>query len=186
MVKVILYCVLLILLNQSCAKEYSHEGGPTNIRVDTITVPVVVDPICPACINNNSPALSEWSFKSGNWKLCGIIDTAIVDPTRTAFTFFGPTSCSIDTGMVITIYLNNDTLNRDKQNLRIDRAGFYSYDRVTPSYIFMKQNSQTFSVTIDNYHHATKIATGTFSGTVSRANGAGASISSGKFQVKLL
>jgi hypothetical protein len=188
MAKMIFYCTLLTLLTLACTKEYSFEGGGMNVRVDTlpVPVPVITDPVCPACINNTASGLSEWTFKSANWKLCGRADTAIALGNRTAFTFFGPSTCSSDTGMVITVYLDNDTLNRDKQNLHIDRAAFYCYDRVTPTYIFMSQNSNTFSVTIDNYHHATGIVTGTFGGTVFRTNGAAASINSGRFKVKLL
>ena len=176
------------MLMSGCEKEYSFEGGGSRIIRDTIPVPVpvITDPVCPACINNTAPGLSEWSFKSLNWKLCGKADTAIALGNRTAFTFFGPSTCSSDTGMVITVYLDNDTLNRDKQNLQIDRAAFYCYDRVTPSYIFLSQNSNSFSVIIENYSHATGIVTGTFGGTVFRTNGAAASINAGRFKVKLL
>jgi len=186
MIKAILYCSLLTLLTLACTKEYSFEGSRINVRVDTLPVPVNTDPVCPACTNSAAPGLSEWNFKSVNWKLCGRADTAIALGDRTSFTFFGPSTCSSDTGMVITVYLGNDTLNRDKQNLHIDRAAFYCYDRVTPSYIFMSQNSNMFSVIIENYNHATGIATGTFRGTVFRANGAAASIDSGRFKIKLL
>jgi hypothetical protein len=179
-----LFCIFFLMTG--CEKEYSFEGGGSRIIRDTIPVPVITNPVCPACINNTAPGLSEWNFKSLNWKLCGRADTAIALGNRTAFTFFGPSTYSSDTGLVITVYLDNDTLNRDKQNLHIDRVAFYCYDRVTPSYIFMSQNSNTFSVTIENYHHATGIATGTFGGTVFRANGAAASIDSGRFKVKLL
>jgi hypothetical protein len=175
-----------MFLVQACAKEYSFEGGVPTIRVDTIPVPINTDPVCPACINNTASGLSEWTFTSGNWKLCGTADTAIALGNRTSFTFFGPSTCSSDTGMVITVYMGNDTLNKDKQNLHINRAAFYCYERITPSYIFLSQNSNSFSVTIENYNHATKIVTGTFRGTAFRTTGASASINSGRFKVKLL
>lgn len=188
MMKSALIFSLLLLLVMGCAKEYSYEGGEINVRVDTVRGPVVIntDPVCPACVNNTTTQLSEWSFKSGNWKLCGKADTAIINLERTAFTFFGPSACSADTGMVITVYLGTDSLNRDRNSLTINRTGFYCYDRVTPSYIFMSQANSIFSVTIDSYEHATKIATGTFHGNVVRSNGGGTNIESGKFKVKLI
>jgi hypothetical protein len=186
MPKMIFYCIIFLLLFQACAKEYSYEGGGTIVRLDTLPIPIVTGPVCPACINNTTVSLSGWNFKSGNWEVCGMADTAIALGSRTSFTFFGPSTCSSDTGMVITVYLGNDTLNRDKQNLHINRAAFYCYDRVTPSYIYLSQNSSTFFVTIENYVHATGIVTGTFRGSVYRTNGAAASIDSGKFIVRLL
>jgi hypothetical protein len=182
-----LFSVLLLLL-MGCGKEYSYEGGTFSVRVDTVRGPVIInhDPVCPACINTTAAAVSEWSFTSGNWKLCGKADTAIINLERTAFTFFGPSACSADTGMVITVYLDTESLNRDRTNLVINHIAFYCYDRVTPTYIFMSQTNSAFSVTIDSYVHATRIATGTFHGNVLRSNGGAASIESGRFKVKLI
>ncbi|MBL7749188.1 MAG: hypothetical protein JNM19_17245 [Chitinophagaceae bacterium] len=179
--------VLIIIIFLGCDKEYSFEGGAMPPPRDTISVPPPpAVPVCQACSSIQGSTLPEWKFKSGNWTICGKADTAIALGNRTTFTFFGPSACSVDTGMVITVYLNGDTLNRDRQNLQARTAAFYCYDRVTPSYIFMSQGSNSFSVTIDRYTHSTGIATGTFRGAVSRANGASASIDSGRFTVKLL
>ncbi len=177
---------LSLLLLIGCAKEYSIEGvvppGPT----DTVPIPPIKEefPVCPACLDNTID-LWEWSFKSGNSTLCGVADTAIMAPQRTAFTFFGPSSCSGDTGMVISVYLN-EKLDKDITNLADNKSAFYYYDRVTPSYIFMSQSSALFTVTITSYVHQTRIATGTFQGHVVRANGTGTSITTGKFKVKLI
>ncbi|MCX6316423.1 MAG: hypothetical protein NTW29_03985 [Bacteroidetes bacterium] len=179
---------LSMLINFSCDKEYSFEGGGNPPPRDTITPPPPPPPpfpVCPACTNVTEPALDEWSFKSGGWKLCGTADSAIALGNRTAFTFFGPSACSVDTGMAITIYLNTDTLNRDLHNLTNNRAAFYCYERVTPSYIFMSQSSSNFSATITMYDHASHTISGTFSGNVMRTNGSGAGVESGKFKVKL-
>jgi len=179
------------MLLYGCAKEYSFEGGGTPPPRDTIInppppPPPPAVPVCQACSSIQGSTLPEWKFKSGNWAICGKADTAIALGNRTTFTFFGPSACSADTGMVITVYLNGDTLNRDRQNLQARSAAFYCYDRVTPSYIFMSQGSSSFSVTIDRYTHSTGIATGTFRGNVFRASGAVASIDSGRFTIKLL
>lgn len=181
--------LLWLLIFFSCNKEYSFEGGGNPPPVDTIhpppPPPPPSSPVCPACINAGEPALDEWSFKSGTWKLCGTSDSAIALGNRTAFTFFGPSACSVDTGMAITIYLNTDTLNRDLHNLTNNRAAFYCYERVTPSYIYMSQSSSNFTATITSYDHAAHIISGTFSGNVMRSDGSGAGVESGKFKVKL-
>lgn len=183
----LLISIFLASLLCTCAKEYSFEGGTLPPPVDTTRGPQPVDPVpvCPACTGSVAAGPDEWTFKSGNWKLCGKADTAIALGDRTTFTFFGPSTCSADTGMVITVYLSGDTLNRDRQNLHINRAAFYCYERVTPSYIYMSQSSAAFSVIIESYVHSTGIAVGSFRGTVFRTNGAAASIDSGRFRVQL-
>ncbi len=183
-----LVILFLAVLMYGCAKEYSFEGGTLPPPVDTTRViqPVNQGPVCRACIGNVAAGQDEWTFKSGTWKFCGSVDTAIALGDRTTFTFFGPSACSPDTGMVITVYLSGDTLNRDRQNLHVNRAAFYCYDRVTPTYIFMSQTSNAFSVIIESYTHSTGIAVGSFRGTVFRTDGAAASIDSGRFRIKLL
>ncbi|MBC7874608.1 MAG: hypothetical protein H7Y01_11455 [Ferruginibacter sp.] len=181
------FSLLLLLMVMSCEKEYSYEGGNIRTPTDTVHVPVIINdfPVCQACIINTTTELSRWSFESGNSKLCGEADTAIINPDRNAFTFFGPSSCSRDTGMVITVYLDTEMLNRDRTNLMV-KGAFYYYDRITPSYIFMSLSVNSFSVTINSYSHQTRIATGTFQGSVFRSNGTPASITAGKFKVKLI
>lgn len=186
---IVILLLLFVFFAGSCKKEYSYEGGAIPvISTDTVRVPVPVNefPLCPACTANTGSGLSQWTFKSGNSVLCGTLDTAISNPDRNAFTFFGPSSCSGDTGMVMTVYLITDSLNRDRTNITTYNNAFYFYERVTPSYIFMSHQGSGFTVTITSYDHQARICTGTFSGTAFRNNGGGASISSGKFKVKLL
>ena len=121
-----------------------------------------------------------------NTVACGKADTAIVINNRTVFTFFGPSSCSIDTGMVITVYLENDTLNRDISNLITNKVAFYYYDHVAPSYILMSQTYSPFSVTLETYNHQTKLATGSFTGFALGPGNRFFQVNSGKFKVKLL
>jgi hypothetical protein len=185
------FCFLLLLFLQTgCDKEYSFEAGGVPPVRDTIRNPPPPAahefPVCPACVANVGTDLSEWSFKSGNSFLCGKADTAIITLERTSFTFFGPSSCSKDTGMVITVYLEGNSLTGDRTNITTTHNAFYYYDRVTPSYIFISQINSLFTVTITSYNHQARIATGTFHGNVLRANGNAASIDEGKFVVKLL
>ena len=184
-----LLAMALLLFFNNCRKEYSFEGSNTP-PVDTSDspkpAPVAYNfPLCSVCSTLTTTQLSTWSFKMENMPACGKADTAIMLGNRTAFTFFGPSSCSNDTGMVITVYLR-DTLNKNLTYISADKTAFYYYDHVTPSYIMMSQAYAPFSVTIESYDHQTKIATGTFEGVALRSDGHWVSINSGKFKMKLL
>lgn len=182
---VIVYSLTLI----GCEKEYSFEGRNTTIATDTTVRPPPVlynFPVCSFCKTLTTTDLGTWSFKMENAIACGKVDTAIVTFGRTAFTFFGPSLCSADTGMVITVYLQDDTLNRDISYLITNKVAFYYYDRVTPSYMLMSQVYSPFSVSIEGYDHQSKIAVGTFNGFARFSDGRFVSINSGKFKVRLL
>lgn len=182
-IAMVLYAISLT----SCAKEYSIEGLATPLN-DTAIIPGIINdiPTCNLCNSSSGIILSTWSFETENATLCGIIDTAIVSPARTAFTFYGPSSCSLDSGMVISVYLSNDTLNKNKQNVILDRNVFYYYDRVTPLDIFVSRQNIPFTVIIENYDHQTKIAIGSFEGTVFKSSGGSTRVTLGKFKVRLL
>ncbi len=183
--KFVIPVVFITLIYSSCAKEYSYEASP--IIIDTTTVPIIIQPyICPACIGNENFQENKWSFKDNSLLRCGIIDTAIANPTRTGFTFYGPSACSIDTGIVMTILLDTLRLNRDISNITYSRSAFYYYDNVGHTYIYMNRQQSPFTVTIESYTHADRMVTGSFSGFGYRETTGGASINSGKFKVKLL
>lgn len=182
----------LFVSGTGCSKEYSCESCNINSPADSLPIPATPPvsselPVCPSCNSYPDPVeLNQWSLKAQQSQACGIIDTAIINPERTAFTFYGPSACSADTGMVLTVYMENRVLNQDISNLTINRSSFYFYDRVTPSDIYMSRQTVAFPIHIDRYDHQTKIMTGSFSGTVFRGNGSPASISNGKFKVKLI
>jgi hypothetical protein len=185
------FAIVFLIVISSCAKEYSFEGANPRPAMDTVRLPPPPPsydfPVCSFCNSlPPTPDLWTWSFKMENVPACGKADTAIVLNDRTVFTFFGPSSCSGDTGMVITVYLQNDTLNRDIRYLSTNKVSFFYYDRVTPSYIFMSQVYSPFSLSLENYNHQTRIATGKFEGSALRSDGHWVSINSGRFKVKLL
>ena len=189
--KLKLNCIIIFLVLLSCyfiitgcAKEYSYEGGI--IPVITDSIPSVTPAyVCPACPGNDNFQENKWSLLDDTLLRCGIIDTAIVSPERTGFTFFGPSSCSEDTGIIMTIYLDTVHLNRDITNVTFSRNAFYYYDNVLNTYIYMSAQFNPFTVTLISYNHQTKLAWGSFSGFAYKTNGGGSSIRSGKFKVKL-
>ena len=183
-------CLQTALLT-GCKKEYSCEGCiPTTqliIQHDSVFVPPVIItsfPACSLCKATDDIVLGKWNFKTGNTFLCGSVDAAGIDYAKIAFTFFGPSACSIDTGLVMTIYLPL-ALDGDRFNITTTKAAFFYYDNHAPKDIFISQPATLFSVTLESFIYATGIATGTFKGTVFKANGDTAVIKDGKFKVKV-
>jgi len=113
-----------------------------------------------------------------------MIDTARVNPERTAFTFFGPSACSSDTGIIISAYLDGNVLNKDLFNISTQNGAFYFYDNVGQTTILIS-NSANFNVTVESYIHQTRVITGKFSGLANYSNGSSSYISSGKFKATL-
>lgn len=174
---------------QSCTKEYSYEGG---LPVDTIPAPIhdtvptpgnTFFPSCDACAPGNNSATLYWSFKYDAAFLCGSVTNSVITPERNGFTFFGPSTCSLDTGLIMTVFLDNDALNMDKANIITDHASLEYYDNTTTSDVFISTR-HLISFTIASYVHNTGIATGTFNGLVKRRDSTLAPITNGKFTIQ--
>ncbi len=136
-----------------------------------------------ACKSMDIQTDSTWFFQIDGAVLCGKAEKAIISIERTTFTFFGPSTCSPDSGFVISVYLN-EALNSDKINISAGRIALYYYDRVKPSYLLMSRSAEPFSLAIEKYVHETGFATGNFSGYVYTENGIRKLISGGKFRIK--
>jgi hypothetical protein len=191
MLRNILNKILLLLFSfipffTSCEKEYSYEGGPTPIVLNPPGSSTPAAWSCPACKDKDVYEELKWSFFNNTSFYCGIIDTAIATPERNGFTFFGPSSCSADSGMVITVYLQPVVLNRDLYNITTAKVGFYYYDNAGQTHPFITRTDFPFSLTIESYIHQAKLMTGRFGGTVFRPNGEATILSSGKFKVRIL
>ena len=171
-----------------CTKEYSYEGGPA---IDTIPVPILDTaikpgtnfPFCPGCRSINTSTSLFWSFKYDTSLLCGSITNSVITPERSGFTFFGPSTCSSDTGLVMTVFLNTDSLNRDKFHITSNNASLEYYDNTVSSDILIS-NHHSISFTIDSYVHNTGIATGTFNGLVKTKDSTLIAIKDGKFTIQ--
>ena len=178
---------VLLLQNTKCAKEYSFEGA----KVDTLSTgggDTVVSQIptpssqCSLCNPSDPFVVGHWSFKTGNVYQCGTFTNSgfFNGQSKTDFTFFGPSACSIDTGIVVSVYLPV-ALDRDQFNLTTQQTAFYYYDHHATADIYDSRPTSVFSVTVQSFIYATGIATGTFSGTVFTANGDSATITEGRF-----
>ena len=178
--------MIILLSAPGCIKDYSYEGETikdSTVIEDPIPPSVFALPVCSSCAAKDSLLLSNWSFKTDSTLICGTVTNAVISPNRTGFTFFGPSACSADTGLVMTVYLNGVVLDGDKSGIRTERVIFEYYDRGKPD-ILLSRPLPGFSLYITRYDHQTGIASGTFGGYAATQNGAVILIKAGKFQVK--
>lgn len=186
------YLVVVMLLSiltwMACIKEYSYEGGLVP-GIDTVPAPTVIPPapglnMCQSCTGEDKFKENRWSFTAGNSFECGIIDTGFTNSERTAFTFFGPSSCSEDTSMVVTAYMDTDTLNRNISGKNIDKI-IFRYTKIgLPHYLLTTRQGTPFTLTINQYDHTSKMTIGTYQGHAYLPDGSTMMVS-GKFMVKL-
>jgi hypothetical protein len=187
----LVYCFTscsLLLLHTGCSREYSFEGRPDTLAlIDTLALPVVepgpVFPSCQGCTTVEKEG--EWSCLAGSAIFCGKIDTAIINKERTAFTFFGPSRCSSDSGLIISAYLEEPGLNGNHQNLAINRIAFYYYDNVSGEYMLVSRTQKPMQLVITKYDHLTKKVSGLFTGFAYTTSGKEVMIKSGKFSTFL-
>ena len=173
-----------------CAKEYSYEGGPLiDIPADTIPVTDTTVtagmqfPFCPGCKTQNDTSLF-WNFKFDTSLLCGNVTNAVITPERDGFTFFGPSTCSIDTGLVMTVFLNSaNALVEDKTNIMTNSVSLQYYDNTTHTDIFISRRP-SISFAIDSYNHSSGIAKGKFSGIVKTKDSTPVAIMAGNFAIQ--
>jgi len=191
------FLVLYILVFAGgCKKEYSYEGEPiqgpiqfpdsTVIGDSTIigdSTSIIAFPKCNGCNTDVLSALT-WSFKVGSSLLCGNITRGVVSPDGGGMTFFGPSSCSRDSGLIITAFFSDQTLKKDQSNITASRASLEYYDNTTMSDILQSKRPNIFSLIIDNYVRETGVATGTFNGSVLDKDGNIIKVYAGRFNVK--
>ena len=184
----------LVLQNVSCAKEYSNEGEDTAVVTSPpLMVPdstistqdtIKVFSSCAKCDTAAELKVGDWNFKTRNSYACGSVTNSgfFSGNTQKDITLFGPSTCSSDTGIVVSAFFSVP-LNQDRYNLTTNQIEFYYYDNHAPKDIFSSQPEKVFSVTLESFIYSTRIATGKFSGTVFEANGDTAYIRDGKFKV---
>lgn len=179
---------LLLLSATNCSKDFSFEGGPlsdTTSIVDTSSDLDFFIPSCPSCSNANEVKVNSWKFSLNGTVICGVVTRAIKNAAGTALTFFGPSQCSQDTGVVITAYFTAPGLTENKTPFRAERVGLEYYDKVTPSSIVLALLTTQFSLIIQTYNQQSGEATGIFEGEALTSNGKTIKVTSGKFNIKI-
>ena len=182
-IRLFIFLLFLVCSVIACQRELYFDTSPSTPAVGTPPSSAEHQlPFCINCIGNDFFEENKWNMKADTTLLCGDIDTAIINHTRDAFTFFGPSACSGDTGLVITAFLTPFSLARDTTNMHLDKVSFHYYE--PGGYIFLSRTSSPFSLTILTYDHQSRLATGSFEGYAYRQNGLTSYINSGKFKVK--
>ncbi len=181
--------LMLAGIAPGCTREYSFEGEDTlaapllpDTTINKDTTIVALDS-CAGC--SNAFTEGQWSLKLNGALFCGAIDTAIVSAERNAFTFFGPSLCSPDSGLIITVRLDEERLDYNRQNLLLQKSSLNYYDNVNGSYVAQSRQGEPFSVYILSYDHATRKAEGTFYGTGYTDKGKAIAITDGKWKTHL-
>lgn len=175
--------------HSGCVKEYSFEGSPLPDTLrdtslgDTVPVSKIFFPPCNLCDPDEEVSLGKWNFRYNTFYLCGKITKAVITPDRTAFTFFGPSACSRDTGIVLTINVG-DTLNRDRTDVKARITIFEYYDNVSQKDIFISDVPRSFNLIIDRYDHQTGIAEGRFFGNATAKDHSQAQIFAGNYVIQ--
>ncbi len=173
-----------------CEKEYSFEGADTVATIrppllpDTTTAGGSVNTNCTLCNANYLVEVNNWTFINDKKQYCGTTTDAGFIGINTTFTFFGPSVCSIDSGIVMTIYLPVK-FDENKYNITSNLVAFYYYDHHGTSDLFIRLTPLSFSVNVQSYIHLTKVVTGTFGGSVYKPDGSITQITDGRFKVKL-
>lgn len=189
---ILCFIFILYLLSPigGCKKEYSYEGGnvpsDTSIIRDTIvikdTATSVVFPACISCNSIDTFSASIWSLKVAGVVLCGKVTRAVVSPDSSGMTFFGPSICSVDSGLIITAFFFDGSLSKDQSNLIAERASLEYYDNTTSSDVLVSKKPNNFSVTIISYNPQRGM-TGTFNGWVVDKKGNVVEVDDGKFGI---
>lgn len=187
--------MFLTCLLSACIKEYSFEAQPVQDTIpvtdsvpdnDTLSVDTSFLYSCNACLSDTTSSSFRWSFINGTARLCGEITSAVLAPEKTAFTFFGPSDCSADSGLIMTVYLNpGDTLNSDKTNITAGFTYFEYYDNTTYVDALQSAKDPPFYLVIDSFNNTTRIAKGKFAGTAISKDGKETKISSGSYCIHL-
>ncbi len=176
----------------SCKKEYSFEGNAVNsdttrlqdtsIVRDT-SISAIQFATCKGCNTIDTASGSHWSFQVGEVKLCGGVTRAVISPDSLGMTFFGPSLCSIDSGLIITVFFLENTFNKNQINIIASRASLQYYDNITPSDVMVSKRPNVFNLTILNFTPAVGFS-GVFNGWVIDRLGKLVKVDNGKFIIR--
>lgn len=176
----------LLLLHGGCFKEeYSYEGGtlpPTDTTSIEIPQPA---PVLIGCINCKPAAplpFMHWTFQIEAEAFCGTISNAVLSPDRTAMTFFGPSLCTVDTGLIMTAFFS-EPFDQDRSEVTATRAIIQYYIKNAADDVFHSKQSDPFTLVVDHFDTTSRTAAGHFSGFASRPDSTQVPVQNGSFQV---
>lgn len=179
----------ILVSTTGCWKEYSFENRDSVQSIPPPAPPAPVPPVssfssCSLCKETDTLKSGNWAFKAGTAYLCGSATSSGFMGSYRFFTLFGPSACSIDTGLVINVLVPLP-LTEDRFDINATEVDFYYYTRFSQTHLFNNRVSNGISVNISSYINSTSVATGTFNGFVQKPNGDIIQIKDGRFIVEL-
>lgn len=177
-----------MLIGFGCVKEeYSYEGGllpPVDSTTDTTTqnIPPPFITACKECSPGGPAQYMQWHFLCEASALCGPVTKAVMSPDKNAITFFGPSTCSVDTGLIMSAFFD-EPLNSDRSNVKAARAVLQYYIKNAADNVFQSEPPHPFTLTIDQYTLNTRIAMGHFDGFAYTPAGKQVAVNSGTFYI---
>ena len=183
-----LACCVLLLNIQGCTKEYSYEIQPVDTTgngpdsTDTLQTDFIYFQ-CPQCEKNPGYIMGKWSFMIDSFSFCGIVTGEVMLTERTAFTFFGPSTCSADSGLIITCYMD-EPFAEEAAYVSVDLVTLRYYNHPGAKDMLLADASLGFALVIQNYSKTTGIMSGYFIGNVLTDRNTIERISNGKFEIQ--
>lgn len=193
-VKAIFFVALLLAwcswMLSGCAKEYSYEGGllpdTSSIIADTNHISNFNLPACNFCkVDTFGTAVDTWTLDVNTTKTCGRFTRTVLAPDKDAFTFFGPSACSIDSGLILNSFWSPLVFNQDYTNISTQRSAFYYYDNIGNKYVLQEKLGTPFTIVIEKFTYLTGIATGYCFGDVITSTGETVPVKKIRFTIRI-
>ena len=172
-----------------CAKEYSYERQPVSLSpAPDSAVPAArlfrLGP-CTSCNSNyGNTTPNSWSLQLEGSAVCGPFTRTVINPERNFFTFFGPTACTPDSGVIVEAAWSPLVFDRDLYQVSTQRAQFYYYDTISNAYVLLSRTSRLpFSLVIERYNRQTGEAKGYCSGFLFSGKGDTVEIKDFRFSI---
>ncbi len=187
---VVLPLTLYSWMLSGCAKEYSFEGGinpdTTQVIADTNGTVNFTLPSCSSCkVDTFGSAVDTWTLDVHTTKACGTFTRTVLAPDKDAFTFFGPSACSIDSGLIINSFWSPLVFNKDYNNISTQRSAFYYYDNIGNTFVLQEKIGTPFTVVIESFTYQTGIAKGHCFGDVITHTGKTVSVKKIRFTIRI-
>ncbi len=188
------------LFTSAGVQTVTLQGSGTPTAAGTATVPITAGGTScsfTVTVNANTPpgADSAWQFSEGTNFYHGFIDTALTHQdtslsNATALSFYGSSYPGPDTLFQLDILLPGNTIQTGTYNTDSANADFYLYNTDTTKAPYYRADyivnpAVNIQIIIKSYDPATKIVTGSFSGTAQNAAGQIVTINGGKIYAKV-
>lgn len=184
--------IAILIFFSACYKDYSFERSDIPPMVEDSSIvtdppPTAASPLpgCDFCSVNQQPTEISWSFGIDGSFLCGNVTSSVMSNEKDALTFFGPSSCSNDSGLIITAYFSKRPLRGDAAYVQADRASAIYYDNISDVPLFESLPQNGFFLVINEYDQSTGIAFGTMGGKAKFKDGSTWTIKNGRFRISI-